>query len=130
MKYVFPTVWIGGLGLVVLASLFAAREFAPLLLVIWFAGSGLIYASCLRLKSVGMDEAFLYIGGVFREWRVPLDEIAEVQERRLINTRPVFILFKHRQECGTYVMFMPPLSASLLRPHPVVEELRRIAAGT
>lgn len=94
--------------------------------VMFVLGTLFIYWGCIRLKSVSIDEEFLYISNYFTEIKVHRSEISKVTENVFINTNPVWIHFKHDTEFGEYIMFMPKTRYfSFFSSHPVVKELKR-----
>lgn len=127
-KYVFATIWIAGFGLGV-AGMFAVSEPARwLFLMLWLGGSLFLWVTCVRLKYVEMWDDKLFISNLFRDARVPLSEIQDVRQNRLINTRLITIRFRNKTPFGWAITFMPPLSLRLFSEDPLVASLR--AAGT
>jgi hypothetical protein len=84
----------------------------------------------MRLKRVRLDGSVLRISNYLREIQVPLADIAEVQENRWLNTRPIALIFNHPTLFGSRVLFMPRLRWFLMpwTPHPIAEELRTMLA--
>ncbi len=129
-KFVFSTLWIGGFaaGTVAMFIVDSSGKWSFLGGLIF--GGSLIGWMCVPLKRVEIDGAELVVSNYFRTMRVPLLEIREVTECWLISTHPVWIDFHSRTEFGSRIMFMPQARMfAVFWPHPIVGELRRLAAG-
>lgn len=102
-----------------------------LLLTVLLGVGGFILWVCAPLKRVRVDGTTLLVSNFRREIRVPLVSIARVWETRWINIHPVTIELRAPTEFGRRIVFMPRVHWFLLwRAHPVVTELRALAAGT
>ena len=131
-KVIFPTVWLGGFGIGTIAmTLFEPRPdwgFAIALLI----GFLMFYFLCFPLKSVEVDQDYLYVSNYIKTVRVPFSQIEEVTESRLINIHPVWVKFKTPTEFGTTIVFMPyfDFGSIFMMSHPVVAKLRELAKST
>ena len=136
LKFVFPPLWIGSFGA---ATAFLWWATGPskgppvamkwLFLAMWVGGSALVWWSCVHLKRVRVDEAFLYVSNYATEVRIPLAALVRVRENRWMNPRPVTLEFRTPTPFGRRIVFVP--KARLLgwgSPHPVVAELRDSSA--
>jgi hypothetical protein len=102
-----------------------------LLLTVLLGAGAFILWICAPLKRVHLDGTMLLVSNFRREIRVPLASIARVWETRWINIHPVTIELRAPTEFGRRIVFMPRVSWFLRwRSHPVVTELRALAAGT
>jgi len=137
-KVIFPSVWIGGFA-VGTAQLFVLSHDStgrPLpeglkwtFLAILLAGGSFIWWYCVRLKRVRTDGTALYVSNYLKEVRVPLAEVVNVTENRWLNIHPVTLEFRLPTLFGQRIVFMPKSRPLLfLRSHPVVDELRTMAA--
>jgi len=137
-KFIFPVIWIGGFGAVTVAMwarpLFQGSQAADPLevrlgfLVAAIVGSTFIYWSCIRLKTVSMDDRFLYISDNFTEIQVPLTQVRRVTENRWDNSHPVTIHVSPATAFGEKITFMPSIRLfGLWTSHPVVERIRTAA---
>lgn len=137
MKFVVPPVWIVAFGAAVLMPWWArtAGAAAPLesrwfLLAVWFVGGLFIWRSCARLKRVQVDGGTLLVSDYRTTIRVPAADVEEVTENRWISMHPVTLHFRRPTEFGTEVVFMPKVRVfGFATSHPVVAELRALAAG-
>jgi hypothetical protein len=134
MKFVFPTLWIGGFAAATV-FLFSSPGSSPDVPLKWIflsmtvAGALFIRWACMRLKRVRMDDQALYISNYLREIAVPLSNVAEVTENRWLNDRPVTIRFHSPTEFGSRVVFTPKWRwLAIWSSHPVVEEIRSAVA--
>jgi hypothetical protein len=138
IKYVYPTLWIPGFGagaFIVWFGLARGKhgELPPEAMkytfaIIWLAGTTFILWLSIRIKRICIDASNLYVSKWFREFTIPMKEIAKVTEIRWINAHPVTIHFRDGTGCGGSVMFVPKRSLGLWRKHPIVAELRQLAA--
>jgi hypothetical protein len=130
--------WIGGLGLATVLLFLKDHDAAgkPLpehlrwiFLFAWIGGGGFIWWGYGRLKRVRVDGTSLYISNYRKEITVPLREIRMVSENRWINIHPVTIEFWVGTAFGQRIVFMPQAQTfAFFGSHPVVAELRRLAA--
>lgn len=141
MKFAVPTLFGLAWGFSTL-ELWRGTPYAPdgslpaefirwLFLVLWIAILSFMLWVCGGLKRVEVDHTTLYVSNYFREERVPLSSIKDVTEIRWINIHPVTIHIRSDTPFGRQITFMPIARFSLiswLSPHPVVEELKDLAA--
>ena len=78
---------------------------------------------CLRLKRVCLDQEALYVSNYVVERRIPLTEVSRVWQPGVIGGA-VVVEFHTLTAFGRRIVFMP---SRLLGPHPIGEELRRLA---
>jgi hypothetical protein len=102
-------------GLVVLAWAIAALAF-----FCWYS---------LRLRFVRVDEENLYVAKWFKEICIPLTEVDTVAD--MLGTGSLVVIrLKTSSAFGHKIVFIPTLGifsiVLMLRPHPVVEELRNL----
>src|ERR1051325_4296476 len=98
-KFFLPPIWIGMVGLIVLRMSHDGRP-SLLFYLVWIFGSAYVCWSCVRLKSVNIDDHSLYISNYFKEIVVPFSDVGDVTENRWINNRPITIHFKVPTEFG------------------------------
>jgi hypothetical protein len=139
MKFVLPTVWLGGFGAATvllfttgsvtdLDGFPLSSEVRWLFLGVAVLGGLSLYWWCMRLKWVAVDEQWLYVSNYVREIRVPLRDIEDVSENRWVNIRPVTVWLRRETEFGTQIIFMPKTRWwGFWRAHPVVDELEQAA---
>src|SRR5690349_4561263 len=141
MKFVFPTLWLGGFTLATLLLFMGVGDFTDntgnpppshvkwTVLLATVAGAAFIYWTCVPLKNVELDDKALYISNYRKDIVVPLQDVAEVTENRWINIHPVTIRFHRETEFGGSIVFMPKVRwFGFFSSHPVVAELRAAAA--
>lgn len=121
-KLAFPAALGGGL---ILAAAARAWEVAvPFLIALPFL---LLLAE--PLKKDRLHDTTLVVSNYFRSCEIECAEIAEVQEKCLLNVRPVWIFFRAATPFGSRLAFIPHLGAvPFWKPHPVAE-VPRDAAG-
>jgi hypothetical protein len=130
-KFIFPTIWLGGFGLGTIAMVLSEPPdwafVIPLLI-----GFLLFYFFCFPLKSVEIDESYLYVSNYIKTIRVPFSQIVEVTESRLVNIHPIWIRFNTPTEFGSMIIFMPyfEFGTLFMMSHPVVTKLRELARLT
>ena len=131
-KVIFPTVWLGGFGIGTIAMVLSEPRpdwgFAIALLI----GFLMFYFFCFPLKSVEIDQSYLYMSNYIKTVQVPFSQIEEVTESRLINIHPVWVKFKTPTEFGSTIVFMPyfHFGSIFMMSHPVVAKLRELARLT
>ena len=125
-KYVFPGLWIPFVGVGALAAgLQAAKEPGWSLLVLgWIIASGYLIWFARRLKSVSIDDDFLYVSQLRKQIQIPLTHIQQVKENFLARPKLITLTLNHPSEFGTEIVFVPaPLVFGALRSHPIVQEI-------
>ena len=128
-KYVFITIWSGGFGFGTLQLFLISSPARWGFLFLLVVGTLMIWAGCGRLKVVKLQENRLYISNYLRHTIIPLSEIEEVRQNRLINIRPITIQFRIETPFGDAITFMPPGSLRLFSEDPIVAKLRSLANG-
>ena len=124
-KIGLPIVWLGGFSLVTLVLFFQGDPAAWGSLLVTVVGAVFLLRLFFRLKHVEVDGRFVYVTNFRRRIAVPLAEIDSVQQNRLLNVQPAFIVFREKTAFGRSVMFMPLVSMRLFREDRAVEKLRR-----
>ena len=112
-KVVFPLAVIG-------AFVYSAVWLGALIFVCWV---------CVPLKHVAVDQTYVHVSNYVREIRVPLSEIVDITQNKLLNIRPVRITFYVETPFGNRVVFMPMPRLSTFSAHPIVAELRALVAS-
>jgi hypothetical protein len=128
MKFIFTPLIILFSGLLSIVSLFSIKEnwgFIILGLIL----SVITYLLFAQVKSVEVDDNFIYISNYLKMVRVPLHAIEDISEDRYLTIRPVYVRFAYKTEFGRTVSFLPKFHMWFLDPHPVVDELRRLSRG-
>jgi hypothetical protein len=131
-KCVFPALWISGFGFGTIMMWFhsspGAGDLRLLLLVSWIIGTLFLLLGPGRLKRVRVDATNVYVSNYFREATVPLANIRDVTENRLLNWHPVRVHFGEPTSFGTSIVFMPRFRwFSPWGAHPVVAELKKLS---
>ena len=136
LKIVLPAVWIPLLGFFNLAA-FAVGSNDPnavpkwVLLGIWVASSAVVYWNGVRLKTVSVDDNFLYVSNYLKEISIPLSDIYDVTENFWFNNHPVTIHLRSPSEFGDKIVFIPTARVfALFSSHPVVNELKELARSS
>jgi hypothetical protein len=132
-KFVFTTIWPAAFGLAALVVFMQPaarvnRAYLPLLLL-GALGSWFLWRACSGLKQVDLDGDSLVISNYRRRIRVPVNEISDVRQNRLVNIRPITITFTCDTEFGRWVVFMPPITLNLLSEDPVAHRLRTLSVS-
>ena len=138
VKFVFPVLWISGIGLGTVALWLDAfhgrnNELPPPtmkfgFLGMWIAGSAFILWACVGLKRVRVDERQLFVSNYLREICIPFSAVRDVRQNLWLNIRPITIYFRYVTEFGDQVTFMPKRRAiRFWRVDPVVDELKQLA---
>jgi len=97
---------------------------------VWLIGLGFVLWTCGPLKHVSIDQTELCVSGFLRKMRVPLANIADVSENRWLNVRPIRVRFDIKTPFGNSIVFVPEprWGVGMRSPHPIVAELRALAA--
>lgn len=117
IKVIFPTLWITGFGLGTMAMWLIpnVQKPAPLSLKIyfviaWILGILLLYFTCIRLKSVELDEAdrAVHIGNLRVTVRVPIALVDPLQVNSWGGRPPVLTLrLREPGRFGRSIPFVP-----------------------
>jgi hypothetical protein len=128
-KFIFPTVWIGGFGVGTITILFSEPKLAGGFVLGLLIGCLMLYWFCIPLKSVEIDERYLYVSNFRKTIQIPFSKIEAVTESSFINIHPVWIKFKTPTEFGEKIIFMPyfHFGSILMMSHPVVSKLKKLA---
>ena len=126
-KFIFTTVWSAGFGLGTVVIFLKRKPEAMQFAAAWAMGTAFLLLTCARLKRVKFDGASLVISNYRRDITVPVSEIADVRQNRLLNLRPVIITFRKETPFGSVVTFMPRVSFRLFSEHDIVTRLRSLA---
>jgi hypothetical protein len=125
-KFIFTTVWSGMFGFATVAMLLNRNPAAVGFGAAWVIGTTILLLFCGRLKRVKLDGDTLFISNYLREISVPVSEIANVRQNRLINLRPVTMTFRKKTPFGSAVTFMPEVSFRLFSEDDIVTRLRSL----
>jgi hypothetical protein len=127
-KFILTTVWPAGFGLASVVMLLNGKPETMKFAVVWAIGTAFLLP-CARLKRVEVDGAILVISNYLRDITVPVSEIADVRQNRLINIRPVTVAFRNETPFGRAITFMPLTSFRLFSEDDIVKRLRSLAGG-
>jgi hypothetical protein len=132
-KFGFTTLWSGGFGLGT-AFMFAssrpeAHEMRWRFAAAWAIGTGITWWLCARLKRVELDGSTLVISNYHDDIRIPVTEVANVRQNRLVNLRPITLTFKEETPFGRSVTFMPRVSFRFFSEDEIVKRIRRLASA-
>ncbi len=128
MKFIYPLL---GMAFVMYALQSEGGDIVSQLppIAIWMTLSISIYQRYARMKDVSVDEDFLYASDYLTEISIPLSEIDGVTQPAWGSNFQVTIHLKSPSAFGDKIIFIPANRVfSFYRPHPVVEELRELAA--
>src|SRR5882724_3594589 len=132
-KRVFPVLWIGLLGGVLLLMAFVSRRSPNVPLVAFLVPAlmmGLGYFLFRKLLSDLMDEVWdngseLIVVNDGHVEHVPLSNIINVSYMGLSNPKRVTLSLRHPSRWGAKLTFSPPMNYSFayLTEHPLVDDL-------
>jgi hypothetical protein len=95
-------------------------------IVAWLGGSIFLLWFARRVKFVSLDEEYLYVRNFSKEIRIPLSQVASVNESFFSNPKQITLLLSSPSEFGSKIVFVPPLQwFGQMRKHPLVAELRQ-----
>jgi hypothetical protein len=126
-KFIFTTVCIAGFGFGTVGMFLNRDPDALKFAVPWVIGTVFLLLIGGRLKRVKLDGATLVISNYRHDVTVPVSEIADVWQNRLLNLRPVTITFRNETPFGSAVTFIPPVSFRLFSEDEIVARLRSLA---
>lgn len=137
-KYVLPVIWILLFGIFAVGPRFGIFEVKtgthpaawqewefP---VLWIIGIAFILWSSVRLKRVRVEGGRLYVSNYLRETAIPLERISDVTQR-LWPGSLIVIHFFGATDFGDKVFFRPTERFLAFGRHPVVDELKEMAAS-
>jgi hypothetical protein len=134
LKFIIPTLWIGGFGAGVSTLWFGDfmvsvsahdPELKWIFLFVWLAGSAFIWITSARNKRVRADGQNLYISNYLGEIAVPFSEIERVSEFRWVRGHPITVRLRSDTAFGRVITFLPTSRLfGFWSSHPVVAELR------
>ena len=141
IKYVFPLLWIGGVGYalslrmqpeaVASASAPGIRPPGPpwAFFAVWLLCFTVVLWTVARLKRVRLESGALLVSNYLREIRVPLTQVMRITQNRWLNGQPITIRFRVETPFGTRITFLPPsrFRLALWQEDPLVGELRALA---
>jgi hypothetical protein len=102
------------------------------IILMWSAGVGIGYRLMWRpLKSVSVDERFLYVSDYQDELAIPLSEIVRVTQSNWSRIRAVTICLRTQTRFGSEIEFMPRVEWKHgWTEYEVVDELRRLSRAS
>jgi hypothetical protein len=130
-KLLFPCVWLGCLGGILLAAFVRTgrisiasdfRFFAALLL----AATVFMLWTSARLQRVGYSRGHLVVANYWREARIPFHQVEAVEPVWWYRNRMVRIRFNQRTAFGSTVYYLPkwgPLRAMFDSPDKQLKEI-------
>jgi ABC-type amino acid transport system permease subunit len=99
-------------------------------LLFWCGLAALFITRVVRWKRVRIDTTSFFISNYFKQIQVPLSQLSGVRELRRFGPRTIALTFSPATAFGEVVRFRPHMYLWFWREHPVVAELKTIAAGT
>ena len=136
LKIVLPAVWIPLLGFFNVTALAGGSDDLNavskwLYLGVWVATSAVVYWNGVRLKTVSVDDNFLYVSNYLKEISIPLSDIYDVTENVWFNNHPVTIHLRSPSEFGDKIVFIPTARVfAMFSSHSVVNELKELARSS
>ena len=133
IKLFFPLLWIFALGLAVsrffVISKSADRDEGWVFVFILLFITASVWPS-VRLKVISVDDHNLNILNYTKEIAVPLSEILNVTQSSWLSLRgeSVTIYLRSPSEFGNKIEFLPKARLWAFGQHPVVRELKSLAA--
>ncbi len=133
----YKFVWPGFMSLAILIMLPLAKWDTTAPLWVWILGM-LMLISLLTivirhiwsLKSVDIDDKYLYISGIRKEIVVPMSQIRDVSALYWSSPQILTIHLQDRSDFGRTIRFVTPLKlVSYHTTHPLVNELLTLAAS-
>ncbi len=133
-KVVFPLIWIGGLGMGVLAA-FLINVPLPggssvlsgiriLLLIVWIVGSGFLLWLAMRLRAVWLSEDGLLVRNYLSEIRISLSAVRHVKEAREWRPKVIIVEVEHPGGVSEEIPFLATFALhNQLDLHPTVKQL-------
>ena len=137
-KFIFPPIWIGGIGSFLLAAAVSDINISANSMIILFIALIIVcflsYRFWLPLKSIQLDEHYLYISNGIKTIQIPISEIKEVTDTPIpfMWTHPAWIKFRIPTKFGSKIIFMPNGDIDCLfgKSHPVVAKLQELSRST
>jgi hypothetical protein len=126
-KFVFTTVWSAAFGIGTVVTFLSHKPAAMQFAAAWAIGTTFLLLTCAPLKRVKLNGAILVISNYRHDISVPVSEVADVRQNRLINLRPITITFRRETPFGNTVTFMPRGSFRLFSENDIVTRLRSLA---
>jgi hypothetical protein len=123
-KYFVPGWWIAVMGVLAVVVAFQTAT-APAWILFplgWIIASGYVIWFARRLKSVSIDDDFLYVSQGRKQIQIPLTDIKHVKENFL--TKSITLTVNQPTEFGTEIVFVPELLPfAAFRSHTIVQEI-------
>ena len=130
-KIIFPLAVLAAFGHSLFLLFPAARPRDFVYSAVWLAALVFVYFTCGQLKYVAIDRTSVYISNFMREIRVPLSNVAEITQNRLLNINRVRITFDGETAFGKKIVFMPePRLSNIWSRHPIAAEFEGLMANT
>jgi hypothetical protein len=137
MKFFFPVLWniscgIGELAFFGVIGIDWFKNGPPIPpamkwigIAVWAYGNAMCFWINFRLKRVEIDDDNLYISNYVSEDEVPLRNVSDISESRLMNPRPITIRFHAQTEFGDRIVFLAKQRwlDFFWKQHPVVDEI-------
>ena len=128
-KFIIPVLWFGGIGLLALLIGVEDEISTKVFLTIYIAIGIIILIFLAPLKSVQMDDRYLYVSNLRKKIQVLLSKIERVRGIPTSGFHFIFIRFSVNTNFGSNIIFIADfdLGSVFFKEHPVVDLLRRRA---
>lgn len=128
-KFILPAFLIFVSGLGAFATLITNSKFAGGLIGLLIFVILICALICFPLKTVKIDDSYLFISNYRKTIQIPVTEIEEVTDILYISPRLIWVKFKNTTEFGESILFMPyfDLGEMVFMAHPVADLLKEIA---
>lgn len=121
-KYIFPVFFLGGSGIGTILAIPTLGVYSIPFLISFILVFAMCYFWNFRLKTVQVDDDYLYVSNFSKTIQIPLDNIKDVSE--IIAFRTIFVEFNDETEFGRKIMFMGYTEMFLFYSnHPAVKEI-------
>lgn len=134
-KFIFPPFFIIG-GVVFFRD--TARGILSFPDLFPFVFAGLVYAlivplllwQFIKIKTVEIDEDYLYVSNYLKEARIPLADVYDVTNTPWLQPDYITLHLHRPSEFGDRIVFIPPYRHWIIwSRNPLVEELKELAAS-
>ncbi len=129
VKVILPLAWLSLFGWTTTVAFLGREHQRWPMLMFAVAGAAYCVAAGAPLKRVRVGGRVLYVSNFVREVRVPASNILRVSQNFWFGVGPVTIELREANELGRRIVFMPTARFLQWRSHPVVAELRALAAS-
>jgi len=124
-KIIFPLMWCCPFFILTLGQFLIDSSDKWVDSFFFIVGSGYLFTISYYSKTVEIEGDYLLVKNFWKVIKVPLSEVASINQSHITMTNPIWIHFKNKTKFGKKILFQPK-GRFFGKKHPIIEELNKI----